>query len=178
MSEKSHWYVVHVYSGYETKVAEQIREQAAKKKLTDKILEVLVPVENVVAVKKGEKVTSEKNFFPGYVLINMIMSDEVWHLVKNTPKVTGFLGAAGKPVPVSKAEVQKILKQVEEGVAPSATMTFEVGEKVRVIDGPFATFTGLVEEVDEEKLKLKVSVSIFGRATPVELDCLQVERAS
>lgn len=171
------WYVVHVYSGFENKVAETIREQAERKKLADKIEDILVPVEEVVEVKKGEKVASQRKFFPGYVLIKMDLTDEAWHLVRDTPKVSGFLGDKGRPIPVSQAEVDTIIKQVKEGVEhPKPTVVFEVGESVRVCDGPFTSFTGLVEEVDEEKTRLKVSVSIFGRATPVELEYTQVEK--
>jgi len=175
---KKHWYVVHVHSGTENKVAEAIREQAARKGLAEYIEDVLVPSEQVVEIKKGEKVTSDRKFFPGYILVKMEMADEAWHLVQNTPKVTGFLGNQGRPSPVSQREVDKIVQQLQEGVErPRNTMSFEIGEKVRVCDGPFNSFTGLVEEVDEEKSRLKVLVSIFGRATPVELEYSQVEKA-
>jgi transcriptional antiterminator NusG len=168
---------VHVYSGSEKKVAEAILEQAEKKNLRDKILQVLVPTEEVVEIKKGEKVTSERNFFPGYLLIQMYLQDDSWHLVSNTPKVTGFLGSGGKPSSVSETEVKRILSQVEEQheIARSALL-FEIGEQVRVSDGPFTSFTGLVEDVDQEKERLKVSVSIFGRPTPVDLAYSQVEK--
>ena len=174
---KPRWYVVHVYSGSEKKVAEAILEQAEKKNLSDKILQVLVPTEEVVEIKKGEKVTTERNFFPGYLLIQMYLHDESWHLVSNTPKVTGFLGSGGKPSSVSETEVKRILSQVEEQheIARSALL-FEIGEQVRVSDGPFTSFTGLVEDVDQEKERLKVSVSIFGRPTPVDLAYSQVEK--
>ena len=171
------WYVVHVYSGFEKKVAESIKEQAAKKKMEDFFKQVLVPMEEVIDVKKGAAVKTERKFFPGYVLVNMELTDETWHLVKNTPKVTGFLGGRGKPTPISEAEAIRIVKQVEEGIEkPKTTISFEIGEQIRVSDGPFASFVGLVEDVDYEKSRLKVSVSIFGRATPVELEFLQVEK--
>lgn len=174
---KARWYVVHVHSGSEKKVVETILEQAKKKNLHEHILQVLVPTEEVVEIKKGEKVTSERNFFPGYLLIQMFLQDDTWHLVSNTPKVTGFLGSGGKPSSVSEKEVRRILSQVEEQheIARSALL-FEIGEQVRVSDGPFTSFTGLVEEVDQEKERLKVSVSIFGRPTPVELSYAQVEK--
>lgn len=175
---KKHWYVVHVHSGTENKVAETIREQAARKGLSEYIEDILVPTEQVTEIKKGEKVVMDRKFFPGYILVKMEMADEAWHLVTNTPKVTGFLGNQGKPSPVSQREVDKIVQQLQEGVdRPRSNVHFEVGEKVRVCDGPFNTFSGLVEEVDEEKSRLKVLVSIFGRATPVELEFTQVEKA-
>jgi transcriptional antiterminator NusG len=171
------WYVIHVHSGFEKKVAQTVRETALKKGLEDRFSEILVPTEEVVEVRRGAKVNAERKFFPGYVLIKMDLTDESWHLVKNTPKVTGFLGGGGRPAPISESEAQRILNQVIEGVEhPKPAVMFEVGEQVRVSDGPFATFIGTVEEVDEGKSRLKVAVSIFGRATPVELEYTQVEK--
>lgn len=171
------WYVVNVYSGSEKKVAESLREQAVLKKMEDKILEVMVPTEEVVEIKKDKKVSAERKFFPGYILVKMEMSDECWHVVKNTPRVSGFLGSRNKPQPISDAEAERIIKQMEEGVErPQTVVDFEIGEQIRVNDGPFASFVGVVEEVDAEKSRLKVSVSIFGRYTPVELEFSQVEK--
>jgi transcriptional antiterminator NusG len=171
------WYVVHVYSGFEKKIAQQITEQAAQKGLAEQFEAVLVPSENVVEVKRGRKINSEHKFFPGYVLVKMDLTDDAWHLVKNTPKVTGFLGSKTKPSPISEAEAERILKQSQEGVdRPRPAILYEIGEQVRVADGPFTSFNGTVEEVDEEKGRVKVSVSIFGRSTPVELEYSQVEK--
>jgi len=171
------WYVVNVYSGSEKKVAESIREQAVLKKMDDRILEVLVPTEQVVEVRKGTKVNAEHKFFPGYILVKMEMSDDTWHVVKDTPRVSGFLGSRNKPQAISEKEVQRIMAQIEEGIErPTAQVYYEVGEQVRVTDGPFASFVGIVEDVDNEKARLKVSVSIFGRYTPVDLDFTQVEK--
>lgn len=171
------WYVLHVYSGFENKVAETIQEKAGKRGLGDFIEEILVPKEEVVEVKRGQRVNTERNFFPGYVLIKMELNDELWHVVKDTPKVSGFLGGGGnKPMPISEKEAQGLIAQLKDGSSPRASVSFDIGEDVKVTDGPFASFNGTVEEIDEDKQKLKVSVSIFGRATPVELDYGQVEK--
>jgi transcriptional antiterminator NusG len=171
------WYVVHVYSNFERKVADAIREKAAQKGLEDSFEQILVPTEEVVEVRRGAKVNTERKFFPGYVLVKMDLTDESWHLVKNTPKVTGFLSSAGRPVPISEREADRIMRQVQEGIErPKPSITFEVGEQVKVKEGPFESFTGTVEEVDEEKARIKVAVSIFGRSTPVDLEYTQVEK--
>lgn len=171
------WYIVHAYSGFENKVAASIREQAELQELNDVIEEVLVPTEEVVQMRRGQKVSAERKFFPGYVLVKMDLTDEAYHLIKNTPKVTGFLGTGGRPSPISQAEADRIMHQVQEGIErPRPSVTFEIGEQVRVCDGPFTSFNGYVEEVDEERARLKVAVSIFGRATPVELEYGQVEK--
>jgi len=171
------WYIVHAYSNFEKKVADSIKEQAAQKGLAELFEQVLVPTEEVVEVRRGRKIKSERRFFPGYVLVKMELTDQAFHLIKNTPKVTGFLGSDSKPIPITDAEASRILNQVAEGVErPKSTLSFEVGEQVRVADGPFASFSGQVEEVDEERSRLKVAVSIFGRPTPVELEYGQVEK--
>lgn len=172
------WYVLHVYSGFENKVAEAIRDKARKQGLEQYVEEIMVPTEEIVEVRRGQRVNTERKFFPGYVLAKLQMNDNVWHLIKDTPKVSGFLGSGGnKPVPISNAEAERLLKQLTEGVGTARpSIIYDIGEEVKVIDGPFASFNGIVEEVDEDKAKLKVSVSIFGRATPVELEYAQVEK--
>lgn len=178
MSDKMFWYVIQVYAGFEKKVAQSIQELADRKGLSHLIEEVLVPSEEVVEIKRGAKVNVEKNYFPGYVLVRMTLTDEAWHLVRSVPKVSTFLGnAKGKPLPVSQAEVNRIMKQVKDSVEkPRHTLSFEIGEQVRVCDGPFSSFSGMVEDVDQEKSRLKVSVMIFGRPTPVDLEFGQVEK--
>jgi len=171
------WYIVHAYTNFEGKVASSIRERAKAAGLDAQFEEIVVPTEEIVEVKRGRKVQTERKFLPGYVLVKMDMSDAAFVLIKNTPKVTGFLGADNKPMPISEDEAMRILHQVKEGVErPKQTVTFEIGEQVKVADGPFASFQGHVEEVDEERSRLKVAVSIFGRPTPVELEFAQVEK--
>jgi transcriptional antiterminator NusG len=175
---KHKWYIVQAYSNFEKKVADSIRDQAKNQGLEDCFSEILVPTEDVIEIRRGRKINAERKFFPGYVLVKMDLFDEAFHLVKNTPKVTGFLGAGSKPMPVSEREVARIIGAIEEGVErPKPAITFEIGETVRVTDGPFASFSGSVEQVDEERTRLRVTVSIFGRATPVELEFAQVEKA-
>ena len=170
------WYIVHAYSNFEKKVAEDIENKAKQKGLSADIEQIVVPTEKVVEVRRGRKVDAERKFFPGYVLLKANLTDAVFSLVKNTPKVTGFLGDS-KPVPITEAEAQRILNQVQEGVErPKPSVTFEIGEAIRVSDGPFASFNGVVQEVDEERARVKVEVSIFGRPTPVELEYGQVEK--
>jgi transcription termination/antitermination protein NusG len=171
------WYIVHAYSNFEKRVKETILEQAKSQGLDDQFSEVLVPTEDVVEIRRGRKVNAERKFFPGYVLVKMELTDQAYHLIKNTPKVTGFLGSGNKPMPVSEREVARIIGAIEEGVErPKPTIMFEIGEQVKVTDGPFASFNGSVEDVDEARARLKVTVSIFGRATPVELEYSQVEK--
>jgi len=171
------WYVVHTYSGYERKVKQSLEERVRTLELESEVHDVLIPTEDVVEMKGGKKVVTSKKFFPGYLLVNMRMSEELWHLVKNTPRVTGFVGEGRDPLPLSQAEIDSILNRMEESVeAPKPKFRFAVGESVRIMDGPFANFAGKVEEVDNRRSTLKVMVSIFGRATPVELDFFQVEK--
>ena len=174
------WYIVHAYSNFEKKVAEDIDNKAKQKGLRDRIEQIVVPTEKVVEVRRGKKVDAERKFFPGYVLMKADLNDAVISLVKNTPRVTGFLGEdkhTAKPMPITEAEAQRILHQVQEGVErPKPSVTFEIGEQVRVSDGPFASFNGFVQEVDEERARIKVEVSIFGRAVPVDLEFGQVEK--
>jgi len=174
------WYIVHAYSNFEKKVADEIKNTAAKKGLGERIEQVVVPTEKVVEVRRGKKIDAERKFFPGYVLLKADLNDQIISLVKNTPRVTGFLGEdrqTAKPMPITEKEAERILNQVQEGVErPKPSITFEIGEQVRVSDGPFASFNGFVQEVDEERTRLKVEVSIFGRAVPVDLEFSQVEK--
>ena len=174
----NNWYIVQTFSGFEHKVAETLKEIIKKKDLNDKISEVLVPIHEVTEVKRGKRVQRKKKYFPSYVLVKMQMDKELYHMIKNIQKVTGFLGTSGNPVPVSDKEIDKILGNIKEGLlVPEPSVSFDIGEQVKVCEGPFASFSGLVEEVDEEKSRLKVSVSIFGRPTPIELEYNQVEKA-
>ena len=172
------WYIVQTFSGFEQKVADTLKDTIKSKELSDKIDQVLVPVHEVTEVKRGKRVKREKKFFPSYVLVKMEMNKDLYHMIKNIQKVTGFLGTTGTPVPVSDKEIDKILGNIKEGsLVTEPSITFDVGEQVKVCEGPFSSFSGLVEEVDEEKSRLKVSVSIFGRPTPIELEFNQVEKS-
>ena len=177
MIEKTRWYVLHAYSGYEKKVAESILDQATKLGIKDQIEDISVPTQNIVEVKRGVRVNTERKIFPGYILIKMNLNDDTWHIIKTTPKLSGFLGNKGKPIPISNSEAQRISQQVVDGVEKSRpAIMYDVGEQVKVIDGPFASFNGEVEQIDEEKARLRVAVSIFGRSTPVDLEYSQVEK--
>jgi len=172
------WYVLHAYSGYEQKVADSIVEQANKLGIPEYIKEVSVPTQNIVEVKRGVRINSKRKIFPGYILINMNLNEDTWHIIKNTPKLSGFLGTKGKPIPISNDEAKRISQQVIDGVEKSRpAVKYDVGEQVKVIDGPFASFNGEIEQIDEEKARLRVAVSIFGRSTPVDLEYSQVEKA-
>ncbi len=173
------WYIVQSHSSFENKVAQEIKEEATKANLGDKIEEIIVPTHDITEVKRGKRVQRKKKYFPGYVLLKSEMDNTIYHMIKNLKKVSGFLGTKGTPIPVSEKEIEKILGQIKDGVVqPKSGIEYNVGEKVQVIDGPFASFSGLVEDIDEDKLRLKVSVSIFGRPTPVDLEYSQVEKAS
>ena len=174
---EARWYVLHAYSGYEKKVSESIVEQSNKLGISQFIEEVLVPTQSIVEVKRGTRINTERKFFPGYILIKMVLNDDTLHIIKNTPKLSGFLGTQGKPTPISNHEAERITEQMKEGEEkPRPSIDYEIGEQIKVIDGPFASFNGEIETIDEEKARLKVAVSIFGRPTPVELEYSQVEK--
>ena len=174
---KTRWYVLHAYSGYEKKVADSILDQATKLGVNEHIEEISVPVQNVVEVKRGVRVNTERKIFPGYILIKMSLNDDTWHIIKTTPKLSGFLGNKGKPIPISNSEAKRISEQVIDGAEKSRpAVMYDIGEEVKVIDGPFASFNGEVEQIDEDKARLRVAVSIFGRSTPVDLEYSQVEK--
>ncbi len=172
------WYVVHVHSGFEKKVMQSIQEKSVKARIAEQFEEILVPTEGVTEIRRGQKVNTERKFFPGYVLVKMDLTDESWHLVRNVAKVTNFLGGGSRPQPISESEAERLISQMKEGAEKPRrpSITYEIGESVRVADGPFTSFNGVVEEVDEERSRLKVAVSIFGRSTPVELEYTQVEK--
>ena len=175
--EKTRWYVLHAYSGYEKKVADSIMEQAGKLGISDQIEEVSVPTQNITEVKRGVRVNLERKIFPGYILIKMHLNEDTWHIIKTTPKLSGFLGTKGKPIPISNSEAKRITQQVIDGVEKSIPkVMYDIGEQVKVIDGPFASFNGEIEQIDEDKSRLRVAVSIFGRSTPVDLEYSQVEK--
>ncbi len=174
---KTRWYVLHAYSGYEKKVADSIMDQAKKLGINDHIEDISVPTQNIVEVKRGVRVNTERKIFPGYILIKMNLNDDTWHIIKTTPKLSGFLGNKGKPIPISNSEAKRISQQVvdgEEKIRPA--IMYDIGEQVKVIDGPFASFNGEIEQIDEDKARLRVAVSIFGRSTPVDLEYSQVEK--
>ena len=174
---ETRWYVLHAYSGYEKKVADTIMDQASKLGISDQIEEISVPTQNIVEVKRGVRVNTERKIFPGYILIKMNLNDDTWHIIKTTPKLSGFLGNKGKPIPISNSEAKRISQQVVDGVEKSRpAIMYDVGEQVKVIDGPFASFNGEIEQIDEDKARLRVAVSIFGRSTPVDLEYSQVEK--
>ncbi len=174
---KARWYVLHAYSGYEKKVADSIVDQATKLGVSEHIEDISVPTQNIVEVKRGVRVNTERKIFPGYILIKMSLNDDTWHIIKTTPKLSGFLGNKGKPIPISNSEAKRISQQVVDGVEKTRpAIMYDVGEQVKVIDGPFASFNGEIEQIDEEKARLRVAVSIFGRSTPVDLDYSQVEK--
>ena len=171
------WYIVQTFSGFEQKVAEVIKDTLKKRELNDKIEEVLVPTHEVTEVRRGKRIQSKKKYFPSYVLVKMEMGKDLYHMIRNIQKVTGFLGTTGTPIPVSEKEINKIMGRIKEGsLLPKTQISFDIGEQVKVCEGPFASFSGLVEEVDEERSRLKVSVSIFGRPTPIDLEYSQVEK--
>jgi transcription termination/antitermination protein NusG len=176
--KKARWYILHVYSGFEKKIKQAIEENAAKQGLTEMFEEITIPSEDVLEMRRGKKVAMERKFFPGYMLIKMVMNDASWHLVKTIPKVTGFLGGGGnRPQPISLSEAERIFAQLKEGMEkPKDRVLFEIGEQIKVVDGPFESFVGVIEDVDAEKERIKVSVSIFGRPTPVDLQYSQVEK--
>tara|TARA_Y100001970_G_scaffold141655_1_gene174319 strand:- start:134 stop:667 length:534 start_codon:yes stop_codon:yes gene_type:complete len=173
------WYIVQSHSSFENKVASLIKEEAEKAKISEKIEEIIVPTHDVTEVKRGKRVQRKKKYFPGYILIKSEMDNNIYHMIKGIKRVSGFLGSKGMPVPVSDQEIEKILGQIKDGIPQAkSTIEYSIGEKVQVIDGPFASFNGMVEDIDEEKSRLKVSVSIFGRPTPVDLEFNQVEKVS
>ena len=175
--DNTRWYVLHAYSGYEKKVADSILDQAEKLGVKNHIEDISVPTQNIVEVKRGVRVNTERKIFPGYILIKMNLNDDTWHIIKTTPKLSGFLGNKGKPIPISNAEAKRISQQVVDGVEKSRpAVMYDIGEQVKVIDGPFASFNGEIEQIDEDKARLRVAVSIFGRSTPVDLDYSQVEK--
>jgi transcription termination/antitermination protein NusG len=177
VNPKLRWFIVHAYSGFEKKIALAIREKAIQQNISEQIGDIVVPSEDVVEVRRGKKVNANRKFFPGYVLVQMELNDETWHMVKNIDKVTGFLGGSGRPQPVPQKEVDAIFKTMQEGAGQKKNaVIYEIGETIKITDGPFDSFTGVIEDVDNDREKVKVSVAIFGRATPVELDFTQVQK--